>query len=107
MMASINKVYLNGCVFLLPAVLQNREINGFLSESSIREFHGSLCCFFRLIQNWWTQRRLRREHGHEATANLPQWERDFNLQPMNAYGLFDEYLEMSMYTPVLCTQPLI
>ncbi|XP_061570126.1 anoctamin-4-like [Cololabis saira] len=49
---------------------------------------------YPLIQNWWTQRRLRREHGLETTANLPQWERDYNLQPMNAYGLFDEYLEM-------------
>ncbi|MGH0117212.1 UNVERIFIED_CONTAM: hypothetical protein FKN15_046133 [Acipenser sinensis] len=48
----------------------------------------------RLIQNWWTRRRLRQEHGHEAKASFPQWEKDFNLQPMNDYGLFDEYLEM-------------
>lgn len=48
------------------------------------------------MQNWWTRRRLRREHGPNAKAGFPQWERDFNLQPMNAYGLFDEYLEMSM-----------
>ena len=51
----------------------------------------------RLIQNWWTRRRLRREHGKKAKASFPQWERDYNLQPMNAYGLFDEYLEMSTY----------
>ncbi|XP_028275099.1 anoctamin-4-like [Parambassis ranga] len=49
---------------------------------------------YPLIQNWWTQRRLRREHGQNAAASFPQWERDYNLQPMNAYGLFDEYLEM-------------
>ncbi|XP_017287082.1 anoctamin-4 isoform X2 [Kryptolebias marmoratus] len=49
---------------------------------------------YPLIQNWWTRRRLRREHGHRAMASLPQWERDYNLQPMNAYGLFDEYLKM-------------
>uniref|UniRef100_A0A8D3DVL8 Anoctamin n=1 Tax=Scophthalmus maximus TaxID=52904 RepID=A0A8D3DVL8_SCOMX len=49
---------------------------------------------YPLIQNWWTRRRLRREHGQHAKASFPQWERDYNLQPMNAYGLFDEYLEM-------------
>ncbi|XP_047194539.1 anoctamin-4 isoform X1 [Hippoglossus stenolepis] len=49
---------------------------------------------YPLIQNWWTRRRLRREHGPNAKAGFPQWERDYNLQPMNAYGLFDEYLEM-------------
>ncbi|XP_070976763.1 anoctamin-4-like [Oncorhynchus clarkii lewisi] len=49
---------------------------------------------YPLIQNWWTRRRLRQEHGPNAKASFPQWERDYNLQPMNAYGLFDEYLEM-------------
>uniref|UniRef100_A0A7N8XLW2 Anoctamin n=1 Tax=Mastacembelus armatus TaxID=205130 RepID=A0A7N8XLW2_9TELE len=49
---------------------------------------------YPLVQNWWTRRRLRREHGQNAKARFPQWERDYNLQPMNAYGLFDEYLEM-------------
>ncbi|KAM3859281.1 anoctamin-4-like isoform 2-T2 [Diretmus argenteus] len=49
---------------------------------------------YPLIQNWWTRRRLRREHGQKAKASFPQWERDYNLQPMNDYGLFDEYLEM-------------
>ncbi|XP_056131795.1 anoctamin-4-like [Lampris incognitus] len=49
---------------------------------------------YPLIQNWWTRRRLRREYGQTAKASFPQWERDYNLQPMNAYGLFDEYLEM-------------
>lgn len=58
-----------------------------------------LCCVARLIQNWWTRRRLRVEHGQKATAGFPQWERDYNLQPMNAYGLFDEYLEMSALQP--------
>uniref|UniRef100_A0A7N6FLT7 Anoctamin n=1 Tax=Anabas testudineus TaxID=64144 RepID=A0A7N6FLT7_ANATE len=47
-----------------------------------------------LIQNWWTRRKLSREHGPNAKASFPQWERDYHLQPMNAYGLFDEYLEM-------------
>uniref|UniRef100_A0A3Q3WL62 Anoctamin n=1 Tax=Mola mola TaxID=94237 RepID=A0A3Q3WL62_MOLML len=49
---------------------------------------------YPLIQNWWTQRKMWKEHGQRAKASVPQWERDFNLQPMNAYGLFDEYLEM-------------
>uniref|UniRef100_A0A803TN85 Anoctamin n=1 Tax=Anolis carolinensis TaxID=28377 RepID=A0A803TN85_ANOCA len=49
---------------------------------------------YRLIQNWWTRRRLRQEYGSHRKARFPQWEKDYNLQPMNAYGLFDEYLEM-------------
>ncbi|XP_048691407.1 anoctamin-4 isoform X3 [Caretta caretta] len=49
---------------------------------------------YPLIQNWWTRRKLRQEHGSQRKASFPQWEKDYNLQPMNAYGLFDEYLEM-------------
>ncbi|XP_075867523.1 anoctamin-4-like [Nelusetta ayraudi] len=47
-----------------------------------------------LIQNWWTRRRLRMQHGQSARAAFPQWEKDYHLQPMNDHGLFDEYLEM-------------
>ncbi|GAB5574139.1 anoctamin-4 isoform X4 [Prionailurus iriomotensis] len=47
-----------------------------------------------LIQNWWTRRKVRQERGPERKISFPQWEKDYNLQPMNAYGLFDEYLEM-------------
>ena len=53
----------------------------------------------RLIQNWWTRRKVRQERGPERKISFPQWEKDYNLQPMNAYGLFDEYLEMSMEIP--------
>ncbi|XP_060101233.1 anoctamin-4 isoform X4 [Heteronotia binoei] len=49
---------------------------------------------YPLIQNWWTRRRVRHEHGSQRKTAFPQWEKDYNLQPMNAYGLFDEYLEM-------------
>lgn len=49
---------------------------------------------YPLIQNWWTRRKVRQEHGPERKVSFPQWEKDYNLQPMNAYGLFDEYLEM-------------
>ncbi|XP_074758763.1 anoctamin-4 isoform X1 [Athene noctua] len=49
---------------------------------------------YPLIQNWWTRRKLRQEYGTQRKTNFPQWEKDYNLQPMNAYGLFDEYLEM-------------
>ncbi|XP_016078629.1 PREDICTED: anoctamin-4 [Miniopterus natalensis] len=49
---------------------------------------------YPLIQNWWTRRKVRQEHGPERKLSFPQWEKDYNLQPMNAYGLFDEYLEM-------------
>ncbi|KAE8615068.1 hypothetical protein XENTR_v10008399 [Xenopus tropicalis] len=47
-----------------------------------------------LIQNWWTRRKLRQEHGIHGKTALPQWEKDYNLQPINPYGLFEEYLEM-------------
>uniref|UniRef100_A0A674D2U9 Anoctamin n=1 Tax=Salmo trutta TaxID=8032 RepID=A0A674D2U9_SALTR len=30
----------------------------------------------------------------ENKVQLPQWDKDWNLQPMNAHGLVDEYLEM-------------
>lgn len=30
----------------------------------------------------------------ENKISLPQWEKDWNLQPMNLHGLMDEYLEM-------------
>ncbi|XP_068257270.1 anoctamin-4 [Nyctibius grandis] len=49
---------------------------------------------YPLIQNWWTRRKLRQEYGTQRKTSFPQWEKDYNLQPMNAYGLFDEYLEM-------------
>ncbi|XP_072511793.1 anoctamin-4 isoform X5 [Notamacropus eugenii] len=49
---------------------------------------------YPLIQNWWTRRKVRQEQGTQRKTSFPQWERDYNLQPMNAYGLFDEYLEM-------------
>ncbi|XP_074923380.1 anoctamin-4 isoform X1 [Chelonoidis abingdonii] len=49
---------------------------------------------YPLIQNWWTRRKLHQEHGSQRKTSFPQWEKDYNLQPMNAYGLFDEYLEM-------------
>lgn len=31
---------------------------------------------------------------NKSKEQLPQWDRDWNLQPMNAHGLVDEYLEM-------------
>lgn len=59
-------------------------------------FLKELVLLCRLIQNWWTRRKVRQERGPERKISFPQWEKDYNLQPMNAYGLFDEYLEMSM-----------
>uniref|UniRef100_A0A8C5RD56 Anoctamin n=1 Tax=Laticauda laticaudata TaxID=8630 RepID=A0A8C5RD56_LATLA len=49
---------------------------------------------YPIIQNWWTRRKLRQEYGSQQKTTLPQWEKDYNLLPLNAYGLFDEYLEM-------------
>ncbi|RXN03050.1 anoctamin-3 isoform X1 [Labeo rohita] len=49
----------------------------------------------RLLQNWWSRRKMKRA-GEQSNSKeeLPQWDRDWNLQPMNAHGLVDEYLEM-------------
>ncbi|KAF3688728.1 Anoctamin-3 Transmembrane protein 16C [Channa argus] len=51
-----------------------------------------------LLQNWWSRRKMKKGGGGgqnvENKAQLPQWDKDWNLQPMNAHGLVDEYLEM-------------
>ncbi|KAM6960989.1 anoctamin-3 isoform 2-T2 [Aplochiton taeniatus] len=54
---------------------------------------------YPLLQNWWSRRKIKKggQNGGQKIENkvqLPQWERDWNLQPMNAHGLVDEYLEM-------------
>ncbi|XP_058161610.1 anoctamin-3 isoform X5 [Dasypus novemcinctus] len=46
---------------------------------------------YPLIQNWWSRHKIKRE---TQDASIPQWENDWNLQPMNIHGLMDEYLEM-------------
>uniref|UniRef100_A0A4W2FMM7 Anoctamin n=1 Tax=Bos indicus x Bos taurus TaxID=30522 RepID=A0A4W2FMM7_BOBOX len=46
---------------------------------------------YPLIQNWWSRHKIKR--GIQD-ASIPQWENDWNLQPMNIHGLMDEYLEM-------------
>ncbi|XP_069078056.1 anoctamin-3 isoform X2 [Pleurodeles waltl] len=50
---------------------------------------------YPLMQNWWSRRKIRK--GGQTVENkvsLSQWEKDWNLQPMNAHGLMEEYLEM-------------
>uniref|UniRef100_A0A8C3E9B5 Anoctamin n=1 Tax=Corvus moneduloides TaxID=1196302 RepID=A0A8C3E9B5_CORMO len=50
---------------------------------------------YPLLQNWWSRRKMkRRGQSMENKISLPQWEKDWNLQPMNLHGLMDEYLEM-------------
>ncbi|KAI5100533.1 anoctamin-3 isoform X3 [Silurus meridionalis] len=52
---------------------------------------------YPLLQNWWSRRKMRRageQNNVENKEQLPQWDKDWNLQPMNAHGLVDEYLEM-------------
>ncbi|XP_034391311.1 anoctamin-3 [Cyclopterus lumpus] len=53
---------------------------------------------YPLLQNWWSRRKMKKigDGGPnvESKAQLPQWDEDWNLQPMNAHGLVDEYLEM-------------
>lgn len=53
---------------------------------------------YPLLQNWWSRRKMKKGGGGgqnvENKAQLPQWDKDWNLQPMNAHGLVDEYLEM-------------
>ncbi|XP_055505129.1 uncharacterized protein ano3 [Leucoraja erinacea] len=56
----------------------------------------------RLLQNWWSRRKVKRASHDEASKYyLPQWEQDWNLQPMNNHGLVDEYLEMGKYHRVM------
>ncbi|XP_061138856.1 anoctamin-3 [Syngnathus typhle] len=54
---------------------------------------------YPLLQNWWSRRKMKKGGGAagqnvENKSQLPQWDKDWNLQPMNAHGLVDEYLEM-------------
>ncbi|XP_035274695.1 anoctamin-3 isoform X1 [Anguilla anguilla] len=50
---------------------------------------------YPLLQNWWSRRKIRKGGQRmESKVSLPQWDKDWNLQPMNAHGLVDEYLEM-------------
>ncbi|XP_059508150.1 anoctamin-3 isoform X4 [Stegostoma tigrinum] len=50
---------------------------------------------YPLLQNWWSRRKVKKAgHNVENKVYLPQWEKDWNLQPMNIHGLIDEYLEM-------------
>ncbi|KTF89960.1 hypothetical protein cypCar_00025834 [Cyprinus carpio] len=50
---------------------------------------------YPLLQNWWSRRKMKRAgEQNNSKDQLPQWDRDWNLQPMNAHGLVDEYLEM-------------
>nr|XP_020646071.1 anoctamin-3 [Pogona vitticeps] len=50
---------------------------------------------YPLLQNWWSRRKIKKGGQLlEHKMSLPQWEKDWNLQPMNLHGLMDEYLEM-------------
>ncbi|XP_053305139.1 anoctamin-3 [Spea bombifrons] len=50
---------------------------------------------YPLLQNWWSRRKIKKgRQSVESKMTLPQWEKDWNLQPMNAHGLMEEYLEM-------------
>ncbi|XP_056382674.1 anoctamin-3 isoform X2 [Hyla sarda] len=50
---------------------------------------------YPLLQNWWSRRKMKKGgQAVESKLTLPQWEKDWNLQPMNAHGLMEEYLEM-------------
>ncbi|XP_063053970.1 anoctamin-3 [Engraulis encrasicolus] len=50
---------------------------------------------YPLLHNWWSRRKMRkRAETVMGKKHLPQWDKDWNLQPMNAHGLVDEYLEM-------------
>ncbi|XP_073429978.1 anoctamin-3 isoform X1 [Dendrobates tinctorius] len=50
---------------------------------------------YPLLQNWWSRRKIKKGgQAVESKLTFPQWEKDWNLQPMNAHGLMEEYLEM-------------
>ncbi|XP_067906284.1 anoctamin-4-like isoform X2 [Heterodontus francisci] len=79
-----------GIIMVLKQSWNNFTELGYPFQRAAKKIFGKLW----LIQNWWTRRKLRHEHGNNGKPIFPQWEKDYNLQPMNAYGLFDEYLEM-------------
>ncbi|XP_072340942.1 anoctamin-4-like isoform X1 [Scyliorhinus torazame] len=79
-----------GIIMVLKQSWNNFMELGYPFQRAAKKIFGKLW----LIQNWWTRRKLRQEHGNNGKPIFPQWEKDYNLQPMNAYGLFDEYLEM-------------
>ncbi|GAB5577676.1 anoctamin-3 isoform X1 [Prionailurus iriomotensis] len=58
-------------------------------EANMEQLHGTRIPW--LIQNWWSRHKIKRG---VQDASIPQWENDWNLQPMNIHGLMDEYLEM-------------
>lgn len=63
-----------------------------------------------LLQNWWSRRKMKKGgsggQNIENKSQLPQWDQDWNLQPMNAHGLVDEYLEMGKTPGCLLAQSL-
>ncbi len=77
---------------MVPAVLSA------LSEIIALSWQVAFRSIFSLLQNWWSRRKMKKGGGGgqnvENKAQLPQWDKDWNLQPMNAHGLVDEYLEM-------------
>uniref|UniRef100_UPI00398F364A anoctamin-4-like n=1 Tax=Pristiophorus japonicus TaxID=55135 RepID=UPI00398F364A len=79
-----------GIIMVLKQTWNNFMELGYPFQRAAKKIFGKLW----LIQNWWTRQKLRQEHGNNGKLIFPQWEKDYNLQPMNAYGLFDEYLEM-------------
>ncbi|EMP28122.1 Anoctamin-3 [Chelonia mydas] len=57
---------------------------------------------YPLLQNWWSRRKIKKGGQLlEHKISLPQWEKDWNLQPMNLHGLMDEYLEMGIWYGIL------
>ncbi|XP_069760568.1 anoctamin-4-like isoform X2 [Narcine bancroftii] len=56
---------------------------------------------YPLLQNWLSRRKVRRDHHDPSKPSFPQWEKDYNLQPVNTYGLFEEYLEMRIWYSIL------
>lgn len=91
----LQKPIKSSCVRLserVPAVLSVS------SEIIALSWQFATCFFFSLLQNWWSRRKMKKGGGGgqnvDNKAQLPQWDKDWNLQPMNAHGLVDEYLEM-------------
>lgn len=48
--------------------------------------------------NWWRW-RSHRSNTKDLTRQHTRWEEDYHLQDPGRLALFDEYLEMSKFTP--------
>lgn len=62
------------------------------------QFNVCVCvCVCRKMYNWWRQRKHKRQTKDEQHLHMA-WEEDYHMQDPGRLSLFDEYLEMGMFS---------